>query len=270
MSERLISFDLKADFGCMKKPDVNDGLMLTFNILHKPALLGILGAIVGLDGYSKKGELPAYYKAFKNLRIGIEPLLHDKGNFTKTTIKYTNTAGYSNKNEQGKGANQIIEEQTLVAPAYRCYLLIDLKESKQSELYQRICKGEAVYLPYVGKNEFYASFFDHNTEGGNISKYDSFNSFTPRSNFRIDSVFIRDYPLKDKKVQPKYSPSAKSMINQSSFAYFERLPLRLDENLFQYELAEFAYSDWYFQPDSIAQDLFEIQQGSESKIIQLF
>ena len=77
MPQRLISFDLKADFGCMKKPDVNDGLMLTFNMLHKPALLGILGAIVGLKGYSKNKEFPEYYTVFKDLKIGIEPLLHD-------------------------------------------------------------------------------------------------------------------------------------------------------------------------------------------------
>ena len=51
MSKRLISFDLKADFGCLKKPDVNDGLMLSFNMLHKPALMGILGAIVGEKGF---------------------------------------------------------------------------------------------------------------------------------------------------------------------------------------------------------------------------
>jgi CRISPR-associated protein Cas5h len=27
-------------------------------MLHKPALLGILGAIIGLRGYEKKGEFP--------------------------------------------------------------------------------------------------------------------------------------------------------------------------------------------------------------------
>jgi CRISPR-associated protein Cas5h len=48
---KLVSFDLKADFGFFKKPDINDGLYLTYNMLHKPTLLGILGAIVGLQGY---------------------------------------------------------------------------------------------------------------------------------------------------------------------------------------------------------------------------
>ena len=39
-NQRLISFDIQADFGFFKKPDYNDGVLLTYNMLHKPALLG--------------------------------------------------------------------------------------------------------------------------------------------------------------------------------------------------------------------------------------
>ena len=45
---KLISFDLCADMGFLKKPDINEKIYLTYNMLHKPALLGILGAIIGL------------------------------------------------------------------------------------------------------------------------------------------------------------------------------------------------------------------------------
>ena len=86
--EKIISIDLKADFGFFKKPDTNDPIYLTFNMLHKPALLGILGAILGLGGFSeakeeepkpKKGEkiktiLPEYFKKLNDLKIGIKPL----------------------------------------------------------------------------------------------------------------------------------------------------------------------------------------------------
>ena len=44
-NQRLISFDIQADFGFFKKPDYNDGVLLTYNMLHKPALLGILPAV---------------------------------------------------------------------------------------------------------------------------------------------------------------------------------------------------------------------------------
>ena len=60
--DKLISFDLRGDFGMLKKPDTNEPVYLTFNMLHKPALLGILGAILGLKGFRKQKELPEYYE----------------------------------------------------------------------------------------------------------------------------------------------------------------------------------------------------------------
>ena len=68
-NQRLISFDIQADFGFFKKPDYNDGVLLTYNMLHKPALLGILGAIIGLRGYRKKGEWPEYYQRLAALLV---------------------------------------------------------------------------------------------------------------------------------------------------------------------------------------------------------
>ena len=150
MQQKLISFDLQADFGVLKKPDVNEGLQMTFNILHKPALLGILGAIAGLEGYKQKGQFPEYYLTLKDVPVGIEPLegWHEKGNFGKTIIKYTNTVGYANKD-----GNLIITEQTLINPAYRCYLLLDLDKPVQAKLHQRVLAIESEYVPYIGKNE---------------------------------------------------------------------------------------------------------------------
>ena len=103
---KVISIDLKADFGFFKKPDTNDPIYLTFNMLHKPALLGILGAILGLMGFSeakkkvKKGKknnepvvidkeelLPEYYRKLKNLKVGVKPIDDENGNFLKTVMK---------------------------------------------------------------------------------------------------------------------------------------------------------------------------------------
>ena len=124
--QKLISIDIKADFGMLKKPDTNEPVYLTFNILHKPGLLGILGAIIGLEGFKEKGKLPEYYKKLKDLQIGIQPLEHENGNFQKTIIQYNNTTGTANKE-----GNLIVIEQTLIAPAFRCYLLLDIENELQ-------------------------------------------------------------------------------------------------------------------------------------------
>lgn len=287
MRQTLISFDLRADFGVFKKPDVNEGLQLTFNLLHKPALLGILGAIAGLEGYQRQGIFPVYYNKFRDLRVGIEPLGHDKGNFVKTVIKYTNTVGYANAD-----GNLIVTEQTLRQPAYRVYLLLDLDIEEQAQLYDRIRAGEAEYLPYFGKNECTAWW-----EAESVREYD-FEPFVPTGDFQVGSAFVRDEPVRSQRVvKPLVSFALRQTVNTASFAYFERLPIDffvgdLSEaekaDLFsgteqqedrkirplkfvQYELAEIAFTDWTLRQDSIMPDLFQLKSSGDSpKIIQLF
>lgn len=289
MRQTLISFDLKGDFGVFKKPDVNEGLQLTFNMLHKPALLGILGAIAGLEGYKRQGVFPEYYSKFRNLRVGIEPLegWHDKGNFVKTVIKYTNTVGYANAD-----GNLIVTEQTLRRPAYRVYLLLDLDVEDQARLYDRIRAAEAEYLPYFGKNECAAWW-----EAESVREYE-FEPFVAMGDFRVSSVFVRDEPVRSQRAEPRVSFTLRQVVNAASFAYFERLPVDFyvgdslpnveNPDLFsgtgdqetrkvkhlkfvQYELAEIAFTDWTLRQDSAVSDLFQLKSPPDlSKIIQLF
>ncbi len=288
MRPTLISFDLQADFGVFKKPDVNDGLQLTFNLLHKPALLGILGAIAGLEGYQQKGEFPAYYKAFRDLRVGIEPLegWHDKGNFAKTVIKYTNTVGYANAD-----GNLIITEQTLRRPAYRCYLLLNLDDEVHVRLHHSIQVGEAEYLPYFGKNEC-AAWWDAES----VQRYE-FEPFMAAEDFRVSSVFVREESVRSQRAKPRVSFALRQVVNAGTFAYFERLPIDFfvgdpqeeeKPDLFsvsesretrkakllkfvQYELAEFAFTDWMMRKDSEVSGLFQAKlQNGTSKVVQLF
>lgn len=264
MRPTLISFDLRAGFGVFKKPDVNEGLQPTFNMLHKPALLGILGAIAGLEGYQQRSEFPAYYRALKNLKVGIEPLDHEKGNFTKTVIKYTNTVGYANAD-----GNLIVTEQTLRSPAYRCYLLPDLDNPVQARLHDSILSGEAEFLPYFGKNECSAWWEIDSVKGYH------FRPFQADTDFRVNSIFIREYPVRSQRVKPRISPSTRSILNAASFSCFERLPLDFfsdDKRSFvQYELAEFVFTDWVLQKDSVIHDLYRATtESNDFCIIQLF
>lgn len=257
---RLISFDLRADFGFFRKPDVNDGLQLTYNMLHKPALLGILGAIAGLKGYEKKGQWPEYYKLLKSVPVGIEPLkpYHERGNFTKTAITYTNTVGYANAD-----GNLIIQENTLRCPAYRVYVLLNEADTVQNRLLTRIQNQEAEFVPYLGKNEFTAWW-------ENVNEY-TVQEFRAETDFKISSLFIREYSVNSQRVKPRFSPLARTVLNQATFGYFERLPVGFDERLMQYELAEFAFTDWTLQAGAEIRDLYEVSGAEDRKqVIQLF
>lgn len=261
MPKTLISFDLQAGFGVFKKPDVNEGLQLTFNMLHKPALLGILGAIVGLEGYQKKGEFPEYYRQLASLQIGIEPLegWHERGNFTKTVIKYTNTIGYAND-----GFNLLVTEQTLRKPAYRCYLLLDTDDPLQARLHECIHAGEAEYLPYFGKNECAAWW-----ETTSVQTHE-FSMEKPGALFSIATLFQTSiWTVKDEKDDGfNRFDLFDATLEPETYIYFERLPVGFDERLLQYRLVNFAFTNFSLKPTAKINNLFYL--SNEYKYVQLF
>lgn len=230
---KLISFDLKADFAFFRKPDTNATINLSYNIIHRPAVLGILGAILGLEGYKEKGKLPQYYEVLKEVKVGIEPLNHDKGNYVKTNIKYSNTVGYANK-----GTNFLTEELTLVNPEYRIYLLLNEDDDHQKQLAENLKKGCAEFIPYLGKNEFTAWW-----NSDSYKEYDFSESEIANEKVKVLSIFQKKTVLRDNLEIP-FADLLNFDQEEIPFIYFERLPKDFDLTLMQYEMAEFAYSSF--------------------------
>lgn len=256
VNEKLISFDLKADFAFFKKPDYNAGIQLSYNMLHKPALLGILGAIVGLEGYKEKGKLPEYFIKLKHLQIGIRPLLHENGNYQKTILRYTNGVGYANKD-----GNLLVDETMLIAPSYRCFLLLDIEQVLEKKLYNYILTQQAEYIPYLGKNEFQAWIEDP-------IEY-NFTQLAVDTSFSIDSLFVKSGIVKNQVVAPEINFDF-SLIG-GSFTYFERLPISFNEELMQYAMGEFAFTDWKMKPESEIPNIYAISNEFHPTLnIQLF
>ena len=262
--QKLISIDLKSDFGFFRKPDANNTVNLSYNMIHKPAVLGILGSIIGLGGYSqayekeieipsKRGEkrkplFPEYYEKFKNLLIGIEPLNHEKGNFQKTVIKYSNTVGYANN-----GSTYLTEEATLIKPSYRIYLKLDLDNEDQNKLYEYLKNGNTEYIPYLGKNEFPVwwdkdEFMEYEFEKiGNIN-----------NSYKIVTLFEKKGIVSDQKEQVfdlfNFHKTA------SPYIYFERLPKGFNEELLQYELGEFVFTTFNLNAEYIPENIYLLKK----------
>ncbi len=276
--ENLISVDFHADFGCLKKPDTNDPVYLTYNMLHRPAILGILGAIAGLSGFEKpfarkrrkKKKQPTkerieepssvkigqYYDELKGLKVGVRPLEgHQNGNFEKTLITYVNGVGYANLD----GGTLTVTEQTLVAPSYRCYVLFDKDTEVYQTLYAHLRDRDAVFLPYLGKNEF-SLWWD------NWQEYE-FEEFEPGDeDFRIDSIFIKELPVKEGVAQSK--SRAYKLQTLGHFVYFEQLPIDYDLEMVQYKLEDFAFTDARLRTDYPVKNLYRLKDANE--IVQLF
>jgi CRISPR-associated protein Cas5h len=260
--DKLISIDIKAQFGFLKKPDVNENIYLTYNLLHKPSFLGILGAVIGLNGYNVEGEMnpsekPEYFEMLKELKIGVCPINSIKGNYIKQVIRYTNTIGYAS---QETGGVLIVDEQTLIKPSYRTFIMLDLMNDLHKTLLHNLTNQQAEYIPYLGKN-------DHQLWWEEVQEW-KWEIFKPKENFRIDSIFLKP---SEKRTEREKRRAILGEINSNSFMYFERLPIGWHNELPHYELREFVYTNFKVSPINQFKNLIKIQNHKgENLVIQIF
>lgn len=189
---KAISFKLSGKTACLRKPDVNVYAYFTYNNIHKPALLGLLGAIIGLGGYTKlfdnnrdlkKGALgyddgyPEFYEKLQNLKVSITPLAPN-GYFSKKIQTFNNSVGYASFEQ---GGNLVVREQWLENPIWQIMILDDgsVEFTKISEY---LLGGKSVFIPYLGKN-------DHPAK---IEEVESIYLSEVEGNF-IDSLFIKNF-----------------------------------------------------------------------------
>ena len=269
---KVIAFDLKANFGFFKKPDINDTIFITYNMIHKPVLLGIFGAILGLSGHFQYSELPEYYKKLEFLKIGIEPIGKKKknGNFEKTTVKYNNSTGHANANDYG-GATLNILEQILIQPEFRIYLQLDEYQNFASlrevieNLKDKLTKGESTFIPYFGKNDFPCWW-----ENVNILHTVSIEAKT----FKISTIFTKPEGilLGDLKKQMAFGLIAGMKAEpERKYTQFERLPIGFNNELKQYsDPQEFVFTNIEFSKEKFgkAENFFQIEGGNN--VIYLF
>ena len=264
----LLSFDVRADFGFLRKPDVNDGLSLSYNLLHRPALLGLLGAVAGLGGYVGRGQRPEYWDRLGHLRVGVAPLAfvgeearergdrprHERGSFAKTVLEYTNTVGYANAD-----GTWILRESTLIRPAYRCFVLLNRANPVEELLYQRLRRQEAEFLPYLGKNEFALSW-------DNVRELPEARPFGGAREFQVASAFRKTERVSDAVARAMGLRARQFGPAEPPFLHFERLPVGFDEHLMQYRYGEFVFSNARFQADAPIEDLYE---WLDDQVVQL-
>jgi len=237
--KQLVSFTIKAEFGMFKKPDINDKIFVSYNMIHKPYLLGILGAIMGYAGHNQnqdRSKMPEYYEKLKDIKVAIAPSSENGGIFKKEFIIFNNTTN-------GSIAN--ITEQTLVNPAYRIYLELD--DEKDKELISRLEKKEAIFPPYMGKNEF-TLWWD------NFKVHDKFEKIDSKEKFEIKTIIKKpeDFVLKNSGYKERTT---------NYFYLFERLPIGFDEQLKQYNYHEFLYTNAVFKTSSSLENLYESDEG---------
>lgn len=194
---KAISFEISGKTAIFKKPDVNSYAYFTYNNIHKPALLGILGAIIGLDGYTKlydenrkakeeksgfNDRFPDYYEKLKNLKVSIIPMTDKEPNtgyFSKKIQTFNNSVGYAS---QELGGNLIVREQWLENPKWQI-IILENETEEYKKIKEYLLNKKAVYIPYLGKNDHFA----------NIDFVKEINLEISKDFKKIDSLFIEDY-----------------------------------------------------------------------------
>jgi len=245
--KKLISFTIKSDFGMFKKPDINDKIFITYNIIPKTYILGVLGAIMGYEGYAQnrnKAKMPEFYEKLKDIRVAIAPSDKNGGIYKKEFILFNNTCNGETKN---------ITEQTLVSPAYEIYLELDETNQEHFELIARLENKKAEFLPYMGKNEF-SLWWD------NFHKHKTFEKVEQKEQFQVLTIIPKDenFVLKNSGYKERTT---------NYFYLFERLPIDWTEKPRQYKYQDFLYTNAVFKSseslksiDSIG-ELFESDKG---------
>ncbi len=218
----VLKFTLSGKDAFFRKPEVNTYYYFTYGNLHKVALLGIFGAILGYNGYGqmKPGDrYPEFYDMLKDLEISIAPAEKSKGTFSKKIQSFNNSVGYASTEQ---GGNLIVKQQWLEEPKWEIYVKLDHEEGVKIKdfLTQRRC----IYLPYLGSN-------DHPADLGNVQVCQA-QLVSDMEEKRIHSLFLKD------KVSLDFDEDV-----PRPYLYEEYLPKALKETTNLYELEKFYFSN---------------------------
>jgi len=227
---KAISFNLSGKFAHFKKPDVNSYAYFTYSHIHKVALLGILGAVLGLKGYgNSKSNYPEFYEKLKDFKVSIIP---KKPYFTKKIITFNNSVGYASKEE---GGNLIVREQWLEKPEWDI-LVLENETDEFKELKKRLFNKEFAFIPYLGKNDHPAVIDEvKEIELKKPSKDMVCVSLIPKSKVTF-------------KKPPRFG---------EKFFYSEFLPICIKEKFLIYEYEEMVFSSWIVECED--EDYFEYE-----------
>ena len=219
----VLKFTLSGKQAMFKKPDVNSVHYYTYGHIHKPALLGLLGAILGYSGYAGMcctDVYPEYYQNLKDIHVSIRPNA-DKGYFSKKIICFNNSVGYASRET---GCNLIVKEQWIEDPSWDIFVMLDCDEAEKIAVH--VMEKKCVYVPYLGKNDHFAD----------IGHVGIGKGFLCHDVMTLDCLFPKDSAVID-------TDAALFCGTEHSFKYEESLPIGLDPDINQYVLSKFVYTN---------------------------
>lgn len=208
---KALRFRLSGKTGFFKQPDVNTYLYYTYGQIHRVALLGLLGAILGYKGYNEKDreKYPEFYKKLKDLKISIVSE-GNNGIFDKKLQIFNNSTAFASNEE---GGNLIVKQVWLENPSWLIYILLDSDQSEMIKEY--ILNKKTIFTPYLGTNDHMANI--SNCKIVDLEKSDE--------NI-IDSLFWdEDFKLRLKSKIYKYEENLPFFLEEDTERYIRKKTL---------------------------------------------
>lgn len=236
---RILRFEISGKNAFFRNNEVNEkDITYSFGQIHKVALLGILGAIIGLGGhnksfYDKTNGInkdivhPEFYSKLKNANVSIIPN-SEEGFFQRKKYNMVNTCGYSINKSTKKGQTLMYTEQWIEEPSWTIYLDLSLVEKEVAEkIEDYILNNKSVYIPYLGKTNHIAIIDKQEIVKGE--------RLLDLEDIKIDSLFV-----KDEKVEI-LMPSV--LDDDIFFEYREFLPVSYYDSNCQYNKKLLVYTN---------------------------
>lgn len=169
-----IKFTLKGDMAFFKDPYKND-VELTYPQIHRPVLLGMVGAIMGFRGRESDMQ---YYTELHSLGVAIVPARLKFETHLESTV---NTTGFANKG----GFAQMIRRTMLVDPSWDIYLKQnDVSDNTWAEIKRRLIEKDFVYHIGLGRKHLFADIDNVEIGSMDVANTDEIDS--------VDSIMYMD------------------------------------------------------------------------------
>ncbi|AVQ31952.1 MAG: type I-B CRISPR-associated protein Cas5b [Fusobacterium varium] len=226
----ILKFTLSGRTAFFKIPEVNSYVYFSYGHIHKVSLLGLLGAVMGYEGYNSQGEkeFPEFYEKLKDIKISIMPK-NTNGSFSKKIQIFNNSVGYASNEE---GGNLIVKEQWLEDVEWDIFIKMEDTDIHK-ELKERMENYKFEYTIYLGKNDHLATI--NNVE---VLQGESF----LEDESEINSLFLRKDIEGFLEEEFNILGSEEDEIKYD-YKYEEKLPISLDSISNQYKVESLIFTN---------------------------
>lgn len=226
----ILKFDIYSNLAHFKDITSNQ-IRNTYKHIHKCAILGVLGSIIGIEkAHTKMTEdrIPNCYKELKDIKVAIIP---HEDLFMEKTITITETVGLLHT-----GSNFVSKSKVLVNPKWTIYIYGN-NNKHYDKIKKNLINQDYYYIPYLGVNYCTASI--ENVEilqGEKISEIS-----------HIDSLFDADI---------KHYEDEEEEQRISSGLMF--LPVGYNEKTKRYNTKEMIFTNDFIDKNQKIEDIIKV------------